>query len=101
MAEATKEYFSIKGMKVMNARKIPGTNVICFSLIGKGLGLYNLQIVKTATATFVATPQVKGKDGKYYNQYGLYLTKEDEEKVIKAAIGKLPKEEAPADEDTL
>lgn len=102
MADTKREYFSIKGMKVNNVRRIPNTEVITFSLIGNGLGLYNLRIVTGgASGRFIAAPSQKGKDGKYYNQYALYLSREDEERVMKAVIDKLPAEQAAADEDTL
>lgn len=101
MADNKKEYFSIKGMKVSNVRRIPGTEVITFSLNGNGLGLYNLRIVTGgAQGKFISPPSQKGKDGKYYNLYALYLTPADEEKVMKAVIDKLPADEAEA-EDTL
>lgn len=93
MAEAKREYFSIKGMKVSNVRKIPGTEVITFSLLGNGLGLYNLRVVNTAGDQFIAAPQSKGKDGKYYGQYAVYLSKEDEDRVLAAVIKKLPAEQ--------
>lgn len=101
MADQKREFFSIKGMKVNNARRIPGTDVITFSLIGNGLGLYNLRIVTGgARGKFIAPPSTKGKDGKYYNVYALYLSPEDEERVLKAVIDKLPADDQPAD-DTL
>ncbi len=100
MAEAKKEYFDIKGMKVSNVRRIPNTEIITFSLNGKGLGLYNLRIVNSARGQFITAPQQKGKDGKYYGEYALYLSREDEERVMKAVIDKLPAEQ-PADADTL
>ena len=57
MADNKKEYFNIKGMKVSNVRRIPGTDVITFSLNGNGLGLYNLRIVTGgATGKFISPP---------------------------------------------
>ncbi len=101
MADNKKEYLSIKGMKVSNVRRIPGTEVITFSLNGNGLGLYNLRIVTGGAAgKFISPPSQKGKDGKYYNLYALYLSPEDEERVMKAVIDKLPADEA-EDADTL
>ena len=92
-----KTYFSIKGMKLANVRKL-SDKVIAFSMLGNGLGLYNLRVVKTEKGEFVASPQEKGKDGKYYSVYAVYLSEDDQQKIIKAVKGKLPKEdEAPAD----
>lgn len=101
MAEQKKEYFNIKGMKVSNVRRIPNTDVITFSLNGNGLGLYNLRIVTGGpTGKFISAPSQKGKDGKYYNLFAVYFSPEDEERVLKAVIDKLPTEEA-ASGDTL
>lgn len=95
-----KVFFNLKGMKVMNARRIPNSTTISFSLCGNGLGLYNLRLVKGGpSGAFIATPQSKGKDDKYYPQYALYLSDEDEDRVIKAVIDKLPAEKP--EEDTL
>lgn len=93
MAEQEKSYLNIKGMKVANVRKLGDKGVIVFSLNGNGLGLYNLRIVPSAKGDFISTPQQQGKDGKYYAQYQVYLSKEDEGRVIMAVKAKLPKEE--------
>lgn len=93
MAENEKTYLNIKGMKVMNVRKLGDKGVIVFSLNGNGLGLYNLRIVPSVKGEFISTPQQQGKDGKYYAQYQVYLSKEDEGRVIRAVKAKLPKEE--------
>ena len=100
MADNTKEFFDVKGMKVSNVREIGESGVISFSLLGRGLGLYNLRIVKSARGSFISAPQSKGKDGKYYSQYALYLSEADEERVMKAVIKKLSKKAEPAG-DTL
>ena len=95
--EAEKVFFDISGMKLANVRKL-SDKVIAFSMLGKGLGLYNLRVVKTDKAEFVASPQEKGKDGKYYSVYAVYFSDEDQARIIKAVKGKLPKEdEQPAD----
>ena len=91
-----KPVFSIKGMTVANVRKL-GENVIAFSLLGNGLGLYNLRVLNGRNGEFVATPQEKGKDEKYHSLYAVYLSEEDEKRVIAAVKGKLPKEEEPKD----
>ena len=93
---APREFFDLSGMKIANVRKIPGTEVVTFSLLGKGLGLYNLRIVKGARGEFIAEPSVKGKDGAFYKQYALYLSDDAAERVIGVVRDKLPAEEAPA-----
>lgn len=97
MANEAREFFDVKGMKVGSVRRIPGTEVITFSLSGKGLSLYGLRIVKGARGSFISAPQTKGKDGKYYDQYHVYFAEADEERVIKAVIDKLPKDEPAGD----
>ena len=80
--EEKKPDFNLKGMKVSNVRRLSDT-VIAFSLLGNGLGLYNLKVVDGARGKFVAVPQNKGADGKWYNQYAVYLSEDDQKKVIK------------------
>ena len=87
-----KTYFSIKGMSVANVRRL-SDKIVAFSLLGNGLGLYNLRIVAGKKGDFIASPQERGKDGKYYAVYALYLSEEDEKKVIAAVLKKLPKED--------
>lgn len=95
-----KEYFSITGMKVTNVRRIGDTGIISFSLQGKGLGLYNLKIVKGAHGEFIAAPSTKGKDGAWYPQYAVYLTDDDAKRVIGVVKDKLPSEAPAPAEDT-
>lgn len=80
--KAEKPNFEITGMKVSNVRKLSET-VTAFSLLGKGLGLYNLKVVNGAKGKFVAVPQTKGKDGEWYNQYAVYISDDDQAKIIK------------------
>lgn len=90
------EYFSISGMRVERVRKIPGSSIITFSLLGKGLGLYNLKIVNGSRGEFIAMPATKGTDGNYYNQFAVYFSDDDAARIIGVVKDKLPKEEAPA-----
>ena len=91
--------FAIKGMKVANVRRI-SEKVVAFSLLGNGLGLYNLKVIDGKKGKFVAAPQEKGKDDKYYNVYAVYFSEDDEQQIIEAVMKKCP-DEKPADEDTL
>ena len=90
-AETTKEYFEIKGMAIGNVRRL-SDSVVAFTLAGKGLGLYNMRVVDGKKGKFVATPQIKGKDDEYYVQYAVYLTDEDQKKIIAAVEKMLPDE---------
>lgn len=68
---------------VTNVRTISDT-CIGFTLKCKGFSLYGLRAVekKDGTGWFISVPATKGKDGKYYNNYGLYLADEDENAIL-------------------
>lgn len=95
-AETNKTFFAIKGMKIANVRRL-SEKIIAFSLLGNGLGLYNMRIVNSDKGEFVASPQEKGKDGKYYAVYAVYLADDDQKKIIEAVKKKLPDESTPED----
>lgn len=88
-----KEFLSISGMRINNVREIGSTGIISFSLLGKGLGLYNLKVVKAKSGEFISAPAAKGKDGNYYPVYGVYFSDEDTAKIIAKVKEKLPKKE--------
>lgn len=68
---------------VTNVRQISET-CVGFTLKCKGFSLYNLRAVERRddNGWFISVPATKGKDGKYYNNYGLYLRDEDQEAII-------------------
>lgn len=68
---------------VTNVRKI-NDKCIGFTLRCKGFSLYNLRAVQhnKGEGWFISVPATKGKDGKYYNNYGLYLRDEDQESIL-------------------
>lgn len=68
---------------VTNVRKITDS-CIGFTLKCKGFSLYGLRAVekRDGSGWFVSIPATKGRDGKYYNNYGLYLANEDEEAIL-------------------
>lgn len=68
---------------VTNVRKISET-CIGFTLKCKGFSLYNLRAVEREddNGWFISVPATKGKDGKYYNNYGLYLRDEDQKAIL-------------------
>lgn len=67
---------------VANVRKI-NDKCIGFTLRCKGFSLYNLRAVQNKDGGwFISVPATKGKDGKYYNNYGLYLRDEDQEAIL-------------------
>lgn len=78
-----RKYFNIgKNWEVDHVRVLDfGT---FFTLKVDGLSLYNLRVVPAGKKydTFIASPEEKGKDGKYYKVYALYLDNEDTAAVI-------------------
>lgn len=68
---------------VTNVREISDSCVI-FTLKCKGFSLYGLRAVekKDGSSWFISLPATKGKDGNYYNNYGLYLRDEDQEAIL-------------------
>ena len=95
-----KEYFDVKGMKAQNIRRMGKKGIIAFSLCGKGLGLYNLRIVESKEGRkFIAAPQEKGKDGNYYGVYAVYISEDDQKRII-AAVEKAAPAPEPEEEDS-
>ena len=77
-------YFDIvkSGAVVTNVRKI-NDKCVGFTLRCNGFSLYNLRAVQSKDGGwFISVPATKGKDGKYYNNYGLYLRDEDEDALL-------------------
>lgn len=89
---------NIKGMKLSNVRRL-SDKVVAFSLNGNGLGLYNLKVIEGKNGKFIATPQEKAKNGEYYNIYSVYFSEEDEAKIIKAVLDKVPEKKEEENED--
>lgn len=87
-----KVFLNISGMTIGNVRRLSKT-VIAFSLLGNGLGLYNMRVVDGKNGKFVAAPQEKGKDGEYYNIYSAYISEEDQKRIIEAVLKKVPDED--------
>ena len=66
---------------VQNARVVTN-NLITFTLKCHGFSLYNMKLVYGKDGYFITPPSVKGSNGAYYNQYAVYLSKEDENSLI-------------------
>lgn len=82
--------FNLKdsGWSITNVRVV-AENVISFTLKMDGLSLYNMKVIKsyqgaTAGQLFLSKGQSKGADGKYYDNYALYLSDEDRDRIIEA-----------------
>lgn len=86
--ENNKVYFDLAGYEavVKYARVVTETMAV-FTLACHGFALYGMKLVQKADGTyFIAPPANKGKDGKYYNIYAIYLTKEDERRLIEKVL---------------
>jgi len=80
----TRVYFDLAGYEatVKNVHVLSET-VVSFVLSCHGFALYNMRLIqKTDGGFFIAPPSHKGKDGKYYGEYAVYLTEEDEQRLI-------------------
>ena len=85
-----RENFNLKdsGWVITNVRVV-AENVVTFTLKMHGLSLYNMKVIEstrgnTAGQMFLSNGQSKGANGKYYNNYALYLSDEDRERIIEA-----------------
>lgn len=80
----TRVYFDLAGhgAVVENVHMLTET-MVSFALCCRGFALYNMRLIqKTDGGFFIAPPSHKGKDGKYYGEYAVYLTEEDEQRLI-------------------
>lgn len=90
--EETKERINFKlqgsGWAIANVRVVT-EHMVSFTLKMHGLSLYNMKVTEstkgdTKGQMFLSNGQSKGNDGKYYNNYALYLSDEDKAMVIEA-----------------
>ena len=82
-------YMDIKSMgyEITNVRVITDS-FITFTLKFRGFALYNMRVVESKKTgdPFISVPQSKGTDSRYYNQYAMYLTDEDQQMLIDEVI---------------
>lgn len=89
-------YLDLKavGASVTNVRQWKYSTT--FTLKCKGFSLYNLRVVKRKDGGyFIAPPNHKGSNDKYYSDYALYLTNEDSEKLLDMVEAALNEEDEP------
>lgn len=84
--------WSITNVRVMTQ------HMVSFTLKMRGLSLYNMKVTEStkgenAGKRFLSNGQSKGSDGKYYNNYALYLSEEDRNMIIKAVCAETTKDE--------
>lgn len=82
--------FNLKDISwsIANVRVVT-EHMVTFTLKMHGLSLYNMKVTEstkgdTAGQMFLSNGQSKGSDGKYYNNYALYLSDEDRDRIIEA-----------------
>ena len=85
------------GWSIANVRVVT-EHVVSFTLKMRGLSLYNMKVTEStkdemAGKMFLSNGQSKGLDGKYYNNYALYLSDEDKDMIIKAVCAEANKDE--------
>lgn len=85
------------GWSIANVRVVT-EHMVSFTLKMRGLTLYNMRVTEstkgeTAGKMFLCNGQSKGSDGKYYNNYALYLSDEDKDLIIKAVCAEASKDE--------
>ena len=73
------------GATAINARVI-GDTCITFTLRCQGFALYNMKLCEGRDGYFIAPPSMKGMDGKFYSQYAVYLSQEDEQRMIEDVL---------------
>ena len=91
--------FNLKdsGWSISNVR-VMTDHMVSFTLRMHGLSLYNMKVTEstkgdTAGQLFLSNGQSKGSDGKYYNNYALYLSDADRDLIIKAVCAEVNKDE--------
>lgn len=81
--EIVKSYLSIKGATVQACHFI-SDRICVFTLNVPGAVFFNLKVIDGENGEFIAMPQSKGRGGQYYDQYRVYLSEKDEQRVISA-----------------
>ena len=77
---------NLTGATIQAAYQMSDTCIV-FTLNSPGASLRDMRLVeKKAGGYFISTPQVKGKDGQYYDRFMVYLSEADEQRVIKTVL---------------
>ena len=96
-AERIKFKLQGSGWAIANVRVVT-EHMVSFTLKMHGLSLYNMKVTEstkgdTKGQMFLSNGQSKGSDGKYYNNYALYLSDEDKAMIIEAVCVEANKRE--------
>ena len=77
---------NMTGATIQAAYQLSDTCIV-FTLNIPGVSLRDMRLIeKKAGGYFISTPQVKGKDGQYHDRFMVYLSEEDEQRVISAVL---------------
>lgn len=73
------------GASVSRVRQM-SNNVLVFNLRFGCVDLYSMRVISSDKGDFVAAGQTKGRDGKWYDNYRIYLDPAANDAIIKAAL---------------
>ena len=77
---------NLTGATIQAAYQLSDTCIV-FTLNIPGASLRGMRLVEKKTGGyFISTPQDKGKDGQYHDRFLVYLSADDEQRVIKAVL---------------
>ena len=98
-------HFNLKdsGWSISDVRVVT-EHMASFTLEMCGLALYNMKVIEstkgeTAGKMFLSNGQSKGSDGKYYNNYVLFLSDEDKARIIEAVCAEAWRDTLQSDSD--
>lgn len=83
-----KTYLEADKYAIKNVRLV-SDKLVTFTLRGDGVSLYNVRLVEGAKGRFISASQHKGSDGRWYNDYGLYISEDDQKKLIDEVLAQL------------
>lgn len=83
-----KTYLEVDKYEIKNVRLV-SDKLVTFTLRGDGVSLYNVRLVEGAKGRFISASQHKGSDGIWYNDYGLYISENDQKKLIDEVLAQL------------
>lgn len=83
--KVTVEELRKAGASVSRARQM-SDNVLVFNLRFGCVDLYGMRAISSVKGDFVSSGQTKGRDGKWYDNYRIYLDKGANEAIIKAVL---------------
>lgn len=77
---------NLTGATIQAAYQLSDTCIV-FTLNIPGVSLRDMHLIeKKAGGYFISVPQAKGKDGQYHDRFFVYLSEEDEQRVISAVL---------------